>query len=125
VPLNATSIDLLEQAKNYSADSKHVFPSPIKLLSGKPIEVRTLSRSITRKHLAMGIDKFVPHDLRRTVRTKFAQLEVNDVVAERILNHSLHGMARVYNHHDYLAEMMDALTVWQNHLKFITSSHIS
>jgi integrase len=121
VPLNSISLELLQQAKKYSTNSKYVFPSPVKLLKCKPIEVRTLSRSINRKHAAIGIDKFVPHDLRRTVRTKFAKLKINDIVAERILNHSLQGMARVYNQHDYLGEMGEALRLWQQHLLTIVS----
>lgn len=117
VPLNSISIELLLQAKAHAVDNTNIFQSPVKLLSGKPMEVRTLSRSIARKHTTLGIDKFVPHDLRRTARTKFAQLKISDIVAERILNHSLQGMARVYNHHDYISDMREALSVWDQHLR--------
>lgn len=125
VPLNSTSLNLLDQAKIYSKQKEYVFPSPVKTTPIKPIEVRTLSRSIHRKHSTIGIDKFVPHDLRRTARTKFAQLKINDVIAERILNHSLHGITKVYNHHDYLEEMQEALTIWEKYIMRIISMPIN
>jgi hypothetical protein len=37
-------------------------------------------------------------------------------VAERVLNHTLQGIARVYNHHDYQMQMRDALVAWERML---------
>lgn len=116
VPLTKTSLDLLKQAKTLSKNSSFVFPSPLDLKGSKPLEVRSLSRAISRKHALMKIDKFVPHDIRRSVRTKFAELGVDEVVAERALNHHLQGLARVYNQHDYQKEIRTALTLWEKRL---------
>jgi integrase len=116
VPLTQTSLDLLKQAKALSKNSAYVFPSPLDLKGAKPLEVRSLSRAISRKHSLMKIDKFVPHDIRRSVRTKFAELGVDEVVAERALNHHLQGLARVYNQHDYQKEIRIALTLWEKRL---------
>lgn len=116
VPLTQISLDLLKQAKVLAKDSPYVFPSPLDLKGTKPLEVRSLSRAINRKIPLLKIACFVPHDLRRSVRTKFAELGVDDVVAERVLNHHLQGLARVYNQHDYLNEIRTALTLWEKRL---------
>lgn len=116
IPLTHISLDLLKKAKALSKKSPYVFPSPLDLKGSKPLEVRSLSRAISRKHSQMGIDKFVPHDLRRTVRTRFAELGVNEVIAEKALNHHLQGLARIYDQHNYLKEIRQALTLWEEKL---------
>lgn len=68
----------------------------------------------------MGIkNAFTPHDLRRTLRTRLAELGVNDLVAERVLGHKLQGMMAVYNRHSYDVEKRQALTQWEQRLKEI------
>jgi integrase len=117
VPLTTMAYALLTEAKKISGPSAYVFPSPRPHGQDKPLEVRSLSRSIDRKHTQLGIDKFVPHDLRRSVRTRLAELGIDDVVAERVLNHTLQGIARVYNRHSYDAEKRLALDTWSNRLQ--------
>ena len=46
---------------------------------------------------AVKLEPWVVHDLRRTVRTKLAELEVNDSVAEMIIGHGRRGLQRVYD----------------------------
>ncbi len=60
------------------------------------------------------------HDLRRTGRSEMAQLKVDDVVAERVLNHLPRGLARVYNQYQYLPEKREALNLWARELRKIT-----
>jgi integrase len=127
VPLTDLALELLEQARDQTGASVYVFPSPRADGNRRPITVRSLSRALDRKlgeqqkcrivkAAGMGLSKFTPHDLRRTVRTRLAELGVNDVVAERVLNHTLQGIARVYNHHDYQMQMRDALVAWERML---------
>jgi integrase len=119
VPLTTMAHALLAKARELSGESAYVFPSPRRNSKDKPLEVRSLSRAIDRKHELLGIEKFVPHDLRRSVRTRLAELDVDDIVAERILNHRLQGIARVYNRHDYDVEKRAALEIWERHLQKI------
>lgn len=58
------------------------------------------------------------HDLRRTVRTRMGKLGVLPHVAELVLNHAGHksGLGGVYDHHDYGAEIAEALRKWEAHL---------
>lgn len=124
VPLTALAQTLLTQARKLAGESVYVFPSPRPHGQDKPLEVRSLSRAIDRKHAQLGLEKFVPHDLRRSVRTRLAELGIDDVVAERVLNHTLQGIARVYNRHDYDTEKRAALEIWQRHLQKIIQNPV-
>jgi integrase len=59
---------------------------------------------------------WVTHDIRRTVRTKLAELQVNDVIADIVLGHGRRGMTRVYNRYRYKREVAEALRLWCDHL---------
>lgn len=56
------------------------------------------------------------HDIRRTVRSKLAELRVPQEVARKITNHADGKIDRIYNRHEYLAEKREALEKWENHL---------
>ena len=74
-----------------------------------------------------GTSEWRIHDLRRTVASGMAHLEVPPHVVERILNHStgaLGGVAGIYNRHGYLKEKSDALQKWGEHLEELTESHL-
>ncbi|RCX31712.1 tyrosine-type recombinase/integrase [Thioalbus denitrificans] len=134
VPLSDLAMEIIEAARAIAFGSAFLFPSPS--LSG-PMDEKSLSRAIRRnlpggertrtfeeggaeREPALNMAHFTPHDLRRTCRTKLAELGVSDIVAERILNHALQGMARVYNHHTYEAEKVAALVAWANRLNKLT-----
>ncbi len=53
------------------------------------------------------------HDIRRTVRSKLAELGVPREVARKVLNHEEGKVDRIYNRHEYLAEKREALTQWE------------
>ena len=119
VPLPYSALDVLKEAAELSSESKYVFPSS-QLNGDRPMTAHALSRAIVKHWEEIGFkEKFVPHDLRRTVRTRLAEVGVDDVVAERILGHKLQGIMRVYNHHGYLTEKKLALSKWDNCLKEI------
>lgn len=61
---------------------------------------------------------FVLHDVRRTVRSRLSSLTSSDT-AELIIAHSLQGLRKVYDHHDFLKEKTDALNAWANVLRDI------
>ncbi len=96
VPLCPMALEVIGAARPYSSDSAFVFQSSFK--KGFPETVRALSRAIIRHSGEMGFqERFTPHDLRRTMRTRLAELGVSDIVAERVLGHKLQGMLAVYN----------------------------
>lgn len=129
VPLTSLAMDVLDATREYT-DSEFIFPSS----KGKGHVARlSLSRAIRRRLGAdqsekkgnyrrrqrLNMDPFTPHDLRRTVRSKLAELGVDDVVAERVLSHRLKGILAVYNRYDYMKEKRQALQKWERHLRFL------
>jgi integrase len=63
-----------------------------------------------------GIDPWVFHDLRRTVRTRLGGLKVPSIVAELVIAHAQPGLHRAYDRHSYLNEKAEALVLWANKL---------
>jgi integrase len=60
-----------------------------------------------------GIAPFTLHDLRRTVRTRLAELGVLPVIAELTIGHRQQGIAAVYDRHRYDREKREALERWE------------
>jgi len=138
VPLTDMMIDICNQARTFNAGSRFVFASqrsPLyrhkKPQAAKPkeddlhITRLSLSHAINRYWEKMGLDsaaeRFTPHDLRRTVRTRLAELGIDDVIAERVLGHKLQGVLAIYNRYDYAAEKRQALERWESRLREILS----
>jgi integrase len=118
VPILPIMADIIETAKIYSSDSKFVFRSSHN--KKKPLTVGALANGIRRHRTEMKInEQFTPHDLRRTLRTRLADLEVSDVVAELVLGHKLQGIMAVYNRHPYAEEKKQALAAWEKRLNEI------
>jgi integrase len=69
-------------------------------------------------------EKWVLHDLRRTVATNLQKLGVRLEVTEAVLNHvsgSRAGIVGVYQRHEYSAEKRAALDAWARYLDVIVS----
>ncbi|MBU4179986.1 MAG: site-specific integrase, partial [Actinobacteria bacterium] len=118
VPLCSMTLEVMEQARLLSDGSAFVFKSSH--LEDGPITTRSLAKGVLRHWQEIGIEEpFTPHDLRRTLRTRLAELGVSDVIAERVLGHKLQGVLAVYNRHDYDKEKRQALTMWEGRLRRI------
>lgn len=118
VPIAGMALEVINQAKTVSGDRPYVFCSSYK--EDAPVTRAAVSRSIIRHWKEIGFqESFTPHDLRRTVRTKLAELKIDDVVAERVLGHKLQGVLAVYNRYSYDAEKRAALEQWENKLRSI------
>lgn len=74
-----------------------------------------------------GVTGWQIHDLRRTVATGLAELDVPPHVIERLLNHvagsrnpeqegTMTAVGRVYNRARYLRQMREAVEKWEAHL---------
>jgi len=68
-----------------------------------------------------AVPRWTFHDIRRTVRTRLAELRVPDHIAEIVIGHARKGLARIYDQHKYAAEVRDALTLWAARLHSIVS----
>lgn len=95
---------------------KYVFPSTTCTTSAvgeQPIDRHSLSRAVNRKQNELGVLKFVPHDLRRTMATRLGDdIGADPIVVEKILNHQLQGMQKVYNLQEYMEKRGKVLQKW-------------
>lgn len=67
-----------------------------------------------------GVTGWTIHDIRRTVRSKLAELGVAREVARKVLNHEDGKVDRIYNRHEYLVEKREALKRWERMLLAIS-----
>lgn len=121
IPLNEYITESLKEVKyqfeEYKSDYLLPSPSPSNDIGGNCIDKRSVARAINRKLSEFTINKWTPHDLRRTVQTHLAALGTDAIVVEKILNHELNGMLKVYNQYDYMKERKSALKNWSELLQ--------
>ncbi|MDT0594541.1 tyrosine-type recombinase/integrase [Glaciecola petra] len=119
VPLTELMKSCLLELKNAFVDleTDFIFPSVSSTNNGnidRAAPAKFLRRRFISETPELNMQKFVPHDLRRTFRTHLSRLGVNAVVCEKLLSHQLEGMLRVYDVHDYMNERREALELWSD-----------
>jgi integrase len=84
--------------------------------------LRTL-RALTRRRgddpSKVKLQHWTNHDIRRTVRSNLSRLRVTEEAREAVLAHVRPGIKGTYDHHDYLDEKREALTLWAARLRSI------
>jgi integrase len=63
-----------------------------------------------------GIEDWILHDLRRTVRTGLARLGFEKHICDRVLGHVPSDISRHYDHWEYLPQKRAALAAWAEEL---------
>jgi integrase len=114
VQLPQQAVDFLKQLKLVTG--KYLFPS---IKTGLPIQQKSLTEQawhMRRDERMIDIDHWVPHDLRRTVRTGLSRLGCPSEVAEAILGHARSGIEGTYDLHKYEAESRGWLQQWADHM---------
>ncbi len=114
IPLSRPAVQIIASLSRYVGGS-YVFTTT----SGRR-PVSGFSKMKARLDGAAKIEAWCLHDLRRTGRSEMARLKIDDVVAERVLNHVPRGLAKVYNQYQYLDEKREALDLWARELQKIT-----
>jgi integrase len=69
----------------------------------------------------VSIPPWTLHDLRRSFASGLGRLGVAPHVIERMLNHKVKGVARIYNRHQYEDECAAAWRLWSDHIAKITA----
>jgi integrase len=128
VPLTDTTIQWLETLPRWS-EGDYVFSlNGRRPMSGFSKNKAQLDQLMLRYWRALArmrgverdaLDPFVVHDLRRTVRTRLSALKVPERVAELVIGHSKKGLQRVYDQHEFIEEMREALAAWHAKLQSI------
>ena len=117
VPLNKTSLKLLLELQPITGRGKYLFPAH-KPKTKAPMPESSVTKAVQRLCKRKEIKAFTPRDLRRTVKTRLAEMGVEKEVRDRLMNHALRGdVAEAhYNQYDYLKEKKSALSRWDSRL---------
>jgi integrase len=110
VPLPATAHSDIRGLPFFAADG-YVFTT-----SGGKRPSSNFSKTKKELDRLSGVTDWRLHDLRRTVRSKLAELGVPREIAQKVVNHEDGKVDRIYNRHSYLAEKREALERWERHL---------
>ncbi|WP_211237658.1 tyrosine-type recombinase/integrase [Shewanella colwelliana] len=81
-------------------------------------------RSNIKRNLPSNLEHFSPHDLRRTFISRCSEMGLDIVAIEKTVGHQLPGMLRVYNHHDYLEELLSVLQAWGDKLETLMIENV-
>ena len=120
-PLMRTCIDALMRAS--PDDSPWLVPSPVTL--SQPLSKGAVTQALRRMIRAdrgLGLEPFTTRDLRRTARSRLAALNTPNDVARKIMNHALEGIDRVYDTHNYLPQMQEALNMLSDNISQIIAA---
>jgi integrase len=110
VPIAPTVKALLESLPKWnSGDFVFSTTSGTKPING-------FSKAKARIDRLSGISGWKIHDLRRTARTHFSALPVQDLVRELVIAHAKPGLHKVYDLHSYQVEKAECLTLWEKRL---------
>lgn len=71
----------------------------------------------TGKKPYYGLQRWTPHDLRRTMATGLASLGAPQEHIDAIQNHAIPGVSGIYNRYKYDREKQDWLVKWSEHLE--------
>ena len=81
----------------------------------------TISHELTedKANQYLGLPRWTPKDLRRTLRTGMARIGVLEEHAEAVLNHIQGGVKGIYNLYKYDKQKKAALIKWSKHVESI------
>ena len=95
-----------QTARGY--DGQYLFPSR----NGKALSEGQASAVFTR----LGKGEWTSHDLRKVARTGWADLGIDHLIGELLINHAMGHNVKVYIQSDVMSRKRDALEKWHAHL---------
>lgn len=99
--------------------SEWVFPAP-KLDGPRSRDTWYKARNRVRKRMeklaGRPIERFTPHDFRRTVRSNTKRLRIDFETAEAMLNHVKKGLERTYDRYDLEEEKRASFLKWESEI---------
>jgi integrase len=124
LPMSRTVREIL-QAQVKTDDRNFVFGYGVGPFSGWSKSKQKLDERIAA---TKAMPHWTPHDLRRTVATRMADIGIQPHIIEAVLNHvSGHkgGIAGIYNRALYTAEKAQALARWNEHVSALIAKRAS
>ena len=114
VPLSRLALEVIEKQQRQDG---WVFPS----VKGNPLRVLALSSALRHNRQHFGLERFTPHDLRRTAATHLGSAGVDRFHISRVLGHADREITGVYDRYAYDQEKRRALEKWERKLKAVLS----
>lgn len=117
VPLSDQAMEIFMALKTFAGGSEYVLPS--RYDADAPMSSATLNRTLelvykTAQKDGKALEKFGPHDLRRTGSTLLHEAGYNTDWIEKQLAHEQQGVRAVYNKAEYLEQRRGMLQDWAN-----------
>lgn len=116
VPLSSLAIEILQDIKILSGDSRFLFPAQ---RGDNHITAAAIDHAVRRSRFE-GVAAWTPHDCRRTAASYMTSIGIPRLVVTKILNHSENNnVTAIYDRHSYDNEKRIALETWAQKLKEI------
>jgi integrase len=121
LPITPMALETIKNLVDYSRNSAYLVPG--RHNDNKPIYKTSLQHATDRITI---IDKFLPRDIRRTVKTRMGEIGIDKSIRDRLQNHALNDVSsRHYDRYDYIKEKRDTLLIWEEKLgDLITREHL-
>lgn len=119
--LSAAAVKILNEAFELYPDFNQVFP-PAAKKEDRPMAASVILNLAIQLRADMTIEHWSIHDLRRTAKTKMAELGVAPHVSEKVLGHKLGGVLAIYDQHSYVKEQQEALDILAAHIQSCVDS---
>lgn len=119
VPLSNLAIKLLKELKKKCGESVWLLPSP----HGEDdshFTTKAITRAVSNNRDIFGLERFTPHDLRRSAASLMTKLGTPRLVVGKVLNHTDQEITAVYDVHDYLEEKRETLELLGKHITLLT-----
>jgi integrase len=122
VPLSDAAIAVLSSLPEWTRGGSYLFSATggQRPVNGFAFAKEKIDR-LVGEQLGQPIEPWVFHDIRRTVRTRLSGLRVPEPIAEMTIGHARKGLLRTYDTHRHLEEIREALDLWANALRDITT----
>lgn len=117
VPLTALAVEQLERQPR---GDRWVFPS----VKRKSLRVLALSAALRHNQQHFGLERFTPHDLRRTAASHLGSVGVERFHISKVLNHAEREITGVYDRYSYDKQKRRALQRWERKLRSIIGQSI-
>jgi len=119
VYLSSQAIALLTELKTLAGSSAWVLPSradPKKRIGETTLNAVLYSIEQSKLRKKANWTRFTVHDLRRTASTLLHEQGFDPLVVEKALNHTVQGVAGVYNRAQYAEQRREMLQHWADYL---------
>jgi integrase len=113
----------LRKSDGGEVELKHVSEKTLSKAIRDRVRTEALkNRSAKTGSLLLSGGEWSPHDLRRTMASRMGDLEIEQHIIERCLNHIQQGIVGVYQKQEYLKERKEAFDKWGRQLQLVGKS---